>query len=212
MCRVDRHLARLAASAAHFGWPVLTPAQRHGLDQALSQIALAHPTGVHKVRLLLGPDGRFSVEAAALSGPGTPGADPGSVRVALARTTMPPADDFIRHKTTRRQAYAGFAPPPGCFDTLLHNEAGLLTEFTIGNLALQLDGTWYTPQLEAGLLPGVMRAAALASGELHERPLHRSDLLKADAAALLNSVREWVPVDLADLQQQARLAGWATPA
>ncbi|AWI53910.1 bifunctional aminodeoxychorismate synthase component I/aminotransferase [Aquabacterium olei] len=212
LCRVDRHLARLAGSATHFGWPALTPAQRHDLDHALRQIALAHPTGVHKVRLLLGPDGRFSVEAAALSGPGTPGVEPASVRVALARTPMPPADDFIRHKTTRRQAYAGFVPPPGCFDTLLHNEAGLLTEFTIGNLALKLGGTWCTPPLEAGLLPGVMRAAALASGELQEHPLHRTDLLKAGDAALLNSVRGWVPVDLTDLQQQARLAGWAAPA
>jgi len=117
---------------------------------------------------------------------------------------MPPADDFIRHKTTRRDAYTRFKTPAGSFDTLLYNQDGQLTEFTIGNLALQIDGVWYTPPLSCGLLPGVMRAEALASGLLQERVLRRDELHHAQAAALLNSVRGWVPIDLADLQAQAR--------
>ena len=200
--RLDRHLARLATSAVHFGWPELSTPQRDALLAALHASAQAHPSGVHKLRLLLGVDGHFRIDTAPLTGPGA--GDTAPVRVALASEPMPPADDFVRHKTTRRQAYARFAPPPGCFDTLLHNEAGELTEFTIGNLALQVDGTWWTPPLACGLLPGVMRASELAAGRLRERPLPLSDLLRADAAALLNSVRGWVPIDLADLQQQAR--------
>ena len=62
--------------------------------------------------------------------------------VQLASQAMPPADDFIRHKTTRRAVYAAFAPKDGAFDTLLFNQAGELTEFTIGNLALKLAGEY----------------------------------------------------------------------
>ncbi|MDR3444940.1 aminotransferase class IV, partial [Dyella sp.] len=107
-----------------------------------------------------------------------------------------PADDFIRHKTTRRQAYAAFTPPAGILDTLLYNQAGELTEFTIGNLALQLDGQWFTPPLSAGLLPGVMRAYLSNEGLLIERRLLIADLARARGLALLNSVRGWLPVEL----------------
>ncbi|MGN6022748.1 aminotransferase class IV, partial [Enterococcus faecalis] len=105
-------------------------------------------------------------------------------------------DEFIRHKTTQRAAYAPFAPPIGIFDTLLHNERGELTEFTIGNLALQIDGQWATPPLSSGLLPGVMREALLAEGRLQERVLTLHDLPSAQGMALINSVRGWVEVVL----------------
>ena len=110
---------------------------------------------------------------------------------------MPMADDFIRHKTTRRTAYAAFPPPAGCFDTLLYNAAGELTEFTIGNVAVQLQGRWLTPPLSAGLLPGVMRQSLLDAGQLHEAPIRLDELPHATALALINSVRGWVPVELA---------------
>ncbi len=202
--RSARHLARLTSSVAHFGWPAPSAAQTTQLQRALDELAAAHATGVHKVRLLWPVDGRFTLEAAPLTGPGASEAESAPVRVVLASHAMPPADDFIRHKTTRRDAYTRFKTPAGSFDTLLYNQDGQLTEFTIGNLALQIDGVWYTPPLSCGLLPGVMRAEALASGLLQERLLRRDELHHAQAAALLNSVRGWVPIDLADLQAQAR--------
>ena len=109
---------------------------------------------------------------------------------------MPAADDFIRHKTTRRQAYAPFAPQEGCFDTLLFNAAGELTEFTIGNVAIKLDGQWWTPPVSCGLLPGVMRAELLSQGKLSERVLTREDLVRAEGIELINSVRGRLPVAL----------------
>ena len=193
--RIDRHLARLRAAAAHFG---------HRLDEALVRQALAaqagaHPQGVFKLRLLVAADGRVRAEAAPLPAPSdTP------QRVTLAREPMPAADDFIRHKTTRRQAYAAFAPTDGCFDTLLLNAAGELTEFTIGNLALKLEDRWWTPPTSCGLLPGVMRAELLSRGELTERVLTREDLARAEGIELINSVRGRLPVTLVtppDLRQ-----------
>lgn len=187
LMRLDAHLARLRAAAEHFG---------HRLDeaavlQALNQLAAAHPTGVHKVRLRVAADGQVHAEAAALP---QPAATPPCVR--LADRPMPAADDFIRHKTTRRQAYAPFAPSAGSFDTLLFNAAGELTEFTIGNLALKLDDRWWTPPAASGLLPGVMRAELLSQGLLRERVLTLGDLERAQGIALINSVRGWIDVTL----------------
>jgi para-aminobenzoate synthetase / 4-amino-4-deoxychorismate lyase len=199
--RLNLHLQRLATSARHFGW-AWDDKHEQRVQEALSALYQAHPAEVHKVRLLLSVDGRIDAQASPLSGPGTTPqtrptpADQPALFVHLAEQPMPPADDFIRHKTTRRQAYAPFAPKEGAFDTLLFNQAGELTEFTIGNLALQLDGHWYTPPLAAGLLPGVMRANLLANGVLTERTLTLADLDRAQGLALLNSVRGWLPVRL----------------
>lgn len=209
--RLALHLQRLAASARHFGWAWDGAHEQRVLD-ALAALYQAHPAGVHKVRLLLSANGHIDAQASALTGPGsapswcddpqTSTAHQPPLLVRLAHQAMPPADDFIWHKTTRRQAYASFtshassSSTDSAFDTLLYNQAGELTEFTIGNVALQLDGRWYTPPLSAGLLPGVMRASLLADGVLTERPLTLGDLDRAQGLALLNSVRGWLPVKL----------------
>lgn len=201
VARLEGHLQRLTASAHHFGWLQAPDADRAlalRVRQALADVASRHPNGVFKLRLLLSTDGRVDVEAAPLPAPsGRP------LTVALAEQPMPEADDFIRHKTTQRQAYAAFPAPPGCFDTLLHNAAGDLTEFTIGNVAVKLDGRWFTPPLSAGLLPGVMRASLLAEGRLETRRLTLADLPRAEGLALINSVRGWVDVQLAPPAQAA---------
>ncbi len=74
---------------------------------------------------------------------------------------------------------------------LLVNERGELTESTIANLVVRMDGALWTPPLDAGLLPGVFRADLLARGEVRERTLHPADLHGADEIWLVNSVRKW---------------------
>ena len=193
VARMEAHLARLAHSAQHFGFAWNDRIEAACL-QALQTVAQAHPTGVFKLRLLLDARGCPLAEASPLPSP-----PDGPRPVVLATTALPRADrdEFIRHKTTQRQAYAPFAPPAGVFDTLLHNERGELTEFTIGNVALKLDGQWFTPPLHCGLLPGVMRESLLAEGRLRERVLLVGDVPRAEGLALLNSVRGWVDVVLA---------------
>ena len=192
VARLDAHLARLTRSARHFG----RPCDVDQVTQALHQLAAQHPQGVFKVRLLLDARGGIRCEAAPLPATATP------VKLHLAERPMPSADEFITHKTTRREAYAPFAPPTGCFDTLLWNEAGQLTECTIGNVALQLQGQWVTPPLSCGLLPGVMRETLLQQGRLHERIIETNELRLATGIAMLNSVRGWLDVDLAHLLGQ----------
>jgi para-aminobenzoate synthetase/4-amino-4-deoxychorismate lyase len=187
---LDEHLERLRRGAAHFG---------HALNEThvlttLAELATAHPRGAHKLRLLVDAFGAVRGEAAPLQ----PGAVP--LRTRLARTPIDARSEFLRHKTTRREAYAAFAPPAGCFDTLLWNTEGELTEFVNGNLALCLRGRWLTPAAAAGLLPGTYRARLLAQGVLQEARLTRDDLRQAEAGAFFNSVRGWLPLDLGALR------------
>ena len=106
----------------------------------------------------------------------------------------------MRHKTTRRAHYAAFAPAPGSgvFDTMLYNAAGEITEGTFGNIAAQMDdGRWITPPLASGLLPGVGRAVALREGRVAEAVLRLQDLPRVRAWAFVNSLRGWLPAELA---------------
>ena len=115
--------------------------------------------------------------------------------LALAATPVASDNEFLRHKTTRREIYQPFvdAKPPEAFDALLWNEAGELTECSFGNIALLIEGKWLTPRKQAGLLPGVLREAMLASGELREARLMVEDLQRAKALAFLNSLRGFIP-------------------
>ncbi len=178
------HLARMAASAAHFGF-----AWRPEVAQeALAQLARQHPSGPWRVRLLLDSTGQVQAQAFALAPTPTP------VRLQLAARPLLEADsEFVRHKTTRRAHYERFAPTDATvFDSVLWNARGEVTECTRGNLALLLDGRWVTPALDCGLLPGVGRAHCLAQGRVVEAVVLLSDLPRVQALAFVNSLRGWV--------------------
>ena len=181
------HLARLAASAGHFGYPWDGKAALTALDRLLSE----RPRGVHRARLLLHADGRLEAQA-------TPMVDhTGSALVRLAQSPLVGAHgEFTHHKTTRRAHYDAFAPDEVVFDTLLWNGAREVTEFTRGNVAVKLEGRWITPPLTSGLLPGVGRTQELAAGRLVEQVVRVDDLPRAEGIAFINSLRGWIDVQL----------------
>lgn len=179
----EAHLARMAASAAHFGfsWNAALA------SRSLAELAAAHPNGIRRARMLLHEDGSLETEAPAMQDV------MGPVRVCLAHAPLLEAhDEFVRYKTTRRSHYDAWVPVQGFFDTLLWNEAGEVTEFTRGNVAVKLNGRWLTPPLSSGLLPGVGRAMALSSGQVDEGVVRVEDLARAEGIAFINSLRGWL--------------------
>jgi para-aminobenzoate synthetase / 4-amino-4-deoxychorismate lyase len=179
---LDGHLDRVSRSAAYFGFRFDAEDARRGLHDAAS----AAPPRPHRVRLLLDRAGGIAVECA----PHADSAEP--VRVAVAEEPVDSRDPLLFHKTTHRAVYErAAASRPDCDDVLLVNERGELTESTIANLVVEMDGARWTPPLECGLLPGVLRADLLARGEIRERILRPEDLSRADAIWLINSVRKW---------------------
>jgi para-aminobenzoate synthetase/4-amino-4-deoxychorismate lyase len=186
-----RHLDRLAASAEYFGF---------ACDRGRVEAALAAAVGAAaaegealRVRLTLSDSGEPSVAVSPLPPP--PGR---AVRLAVDPEPVDPADPLLFHKTTLRDPYdRRRARWPGHDDVLLVNGRGEVTESSIANLAVRLDGRWWTPPLASGCLPGVYRAELLARGEIAERPIRRDELERAEGIALLNAVRLWRPAELA---------------
>ena len=186
--RRQRHLERIARSAAYFGRPV----DVSHIGSVLDEHARIWPDGTRRARLVLTPSGAATVESQAFE-PAT--SDKPIARVALARSPVSSRDLFLFHKTTHRGVYDRHrAAHPDTFDVLLWNERRWVTEFTIGNLVVELDGRRWTPAVECGLLAGIFREELLDTGVIVERVVTIDDVRRAERVWLINSLREWVPV------------------
>ncbi|NVJ99450.1 MAG: aminodeoxychorismate synthase component I [Alphaproteobacteria bacterium] len=183
---LDLHLARLAESAAYFDFSYNEAEILAMLDEHASAFDTSE---IRRVRLLLAQSGAITISSTAL-----PAASETTVRVCIANDVLPRDNVFLRHKTTNRQRYDGaFAKgqKAGFDDILFFNDRGELTEGAISNVFLVKDGKWFTPALECGLLPGVLRTHLLKthSPAITEKILTRSDLLAADELYIGNSLR-----------------------
>nr|WP_314546457.1 aminodeoxychorismate synthase component I [uncultured Massilia sp.] len=188
-CRhLDRHLARLRASSAYFGYPFGEDLVHAGVIAACAVL----PPGVpHRLRLALLANGEVIVQTGALAPLGDSG-EP--VRLMLADDPVRSSDLFLRHKTSVRARYdAGWraAEAQGAFDTLFFNERGELTEGGRSNVFVRVAGRWVTPPLSAGLLPGVMRALLLEDPAWNaiEVPITRETLERAQEIVVCNALR-----------------------
>ena len=74
-------------------------------------------------------------------------------------------------------------------DVILWNEEGNLTESTIANIILNIEGSWVTPSTNCGLLRGVYRESMLENGLIKERKIHKSEIADLSEITLINSVR-----------------------
>jgi para-aminobenzoate synthetase component 1 len=212
------HRARLLASAAALGYRLDAATLEAWLDAQLAGLpargagpaahgrvlpgtdrgpAQAQLPGPMRLRLLLAADGRLSLEAAPLP------ATPEPVRIALATEALGPgavldADAlFLRHKTTHRPAYAGaqswLQAHPDLFDLIYGNAAGELCEGSRTTVYVRdAAGTWLTPPLACGLLPGVQRQALLDRGAVREARIRLADLRSAPAVRVSNALRGWL--------------------
>ena len=178
---LEEHLRRLGQSAAYFGFTLDHKALRDGLESEVS--AALGVEGV--LRLTVDRSGIWSVTH-------RPVPEPSPCRVALALTAVDASYPLLFHKTTRREVYErARAQVFGVDDALLWNEDGEVTESTIANLVVELDGELITPPLSSGLLPGTMRARLLQDGRIREAVVRREDLPRCTALWLVNSVRGW---------------------
>lgn len=178
---LDRHLARLGDSASYFGFP---------FDPCAARALLAHAVqdaGPVRVRLTLRRDGGLHTDI----GP-RPARLRRPVRLAVDLGPVDSGQRWLQHKTTRRGVYTARTDRhPYADDVILTNERGQVTETAIANLAVLLDGRWWTPPQDAGCLPGIERGRLLDLGRLAERDLTVGDLSAAQALAVVSSLRGW---------------------
>ena len=192
--RVEAHLARLAAGARVLGLPL--PA----LDLAAALTTTAEANAI--------TDGALRLTVSRGVGPRgvLPPAEPAPTLVITAAPLPPPAAParLVIVERTRRNEFSPLAQVKslnyldnilarqeaaarGADDGVLLNTREGVAETSIANLFAVLDGALVTPPLDAGVLPGIMRAAVLAKGAA-ERPLSAADLARAEEIFLTSAL------------------------
>ena len=212
----EKHIARLLDSASYFDFPVSSQLRwlnrQRGLDTdfvhsttaAVSKPPLSNEiietylnkissqfTSPQRVRVILDKNGKLNYESKLFQ----PSEDHPPLKVCLAKEPIHSGNIFLYHKTTQRGVYESARKDfPDYDDVLLYNEKGELTEFTIGNLVVELDGKFFTPPLTCGVLPGTFRAHLLETGQVLERTLRIQQLKDCTEVFRVNSVRKWQKV------------------
>lgn len=184
---LDRHLARLKASATFFGIAVDDGSVRDVLNAAVAKADAPYM----RVKLSLSESGALDAVAVPFSAEliGKP------LSFSIADERVDSRNPLLFHKTTRRafldKACQKAKRRTGCDETLFLNERGELTQGSYTNIFVKrnADGLWLTPPLDCGLLPGTLRADLLESGKAVEQILFPQDLATAQSLALGNSLR-----------------------
>lgn len=180
-----RHLARLAGSARRLG---IVP---RGVEAAMNAVSGDGPL---RVRLDVALDGAVSVKTAVF----VPLAAGTVWRLALSDRRLRSHDPWLGVKTSQRATYdaARAALPRGIDEVIFANERGEICEGAITSVFADFGQGMVTPPLNCGLLPGVLRAEMLASGQASEAVFTPDDLHKARRIWVGNALRGLIPAVL----------------
>ena len=184
---LEEHLTRLKNSAKYFGISI----DVENVQITLHDLAKKNSLGASKIRLLSDKNGELTIESQPITQLETP------LMVTLADEPLDKNNPFLYHKTTNRIIYSHFQKKYShVFDVLLWNEDWELTEFTNGNIVLEIDGTLWTPPINSGLLAGTYRERLIKEETIHEKVLTITDLRKSKKVWFINSVRKWLEVQV----------------
>jgi para-aminobenzoate synthetase/4-amino-4-deoxychorismate lyase len=183
LVREQRHLERMARSAAQFG--IAFDASR---ARALLAEAVAGARMSLRVRLTLSDTGELAVSVSPFDL-----VTPSGWRFVVSDTRVNSADVLLLHKTSRREQFdselARAARDFGADEVLFLNERGEFTEASRTNVFVEIGGRLLTPPLHCGLLDGCLRQELIATGRCAEAVLCPEDVASADAVYLGNSLR-----------------------
>jgi len=182
---LSEHLVRLRSSAAELGFACDATAVAAEVEASVRRLG----DGAWRLRIALRSDGR-----AAITWEPLPALE--ATRHWMLTAPLPPGlpNRLSRHKTTLRRHYdAGVqrAMAAGAFDTLYHAADGRLVDGGRSSVLVRLGDAWYTPPVEDGALPGIVRSILLRDPGLRvfERTLYLQDLQEATAVMACNGLR-----------------------
>jgi para-aminobenzoate synthetase/4-amino-4-deoxychorismate lyase len=178
---LERHLARMKASAIHFGFPFDRHATRNELQAATFRLREAR-----RIRLLLGPSGAIAIQVSPM-----PAVPPTPAEVAVVAHPLASRDFRLAHKTSNRAFYNEARREAGAFEIVMVDADGFVTEGSFTSVFVERDSVLVTPPLARGLLPGVLRAELIESGRAIEGDLTPADL--AGGFFIGNALRGLIP-------------------
>lgn len=185
----EGHIIRLMRAADDWGRPVNITAAMRALDDSVYGQVKAM-----RVRLAVSSAGTISVIKAGLY------AMPDVMRITVSPGRVSADNPAFKHKTSPMPLYDAArksVKESSDFDEILFvNQRGELTEGSFTNIFVNLNGQLCTPPLSCGLLPGVLRAHLLQTGQAIERVLKPGDLTGTHKVYVGNSVRGLIPATL----------------
>jgi para-aminobenzoate synthetase/4-amino-4-deoxychorismate lyase len=181
LVRIKLHMDRLEHSALKLGFVF----DRAGAE---AELATLPATSVDlRVRLTLARDGTLKIETQPLATPSK-----GILRVMIAKKRLDPGDPFLRHKTTRRDLYESAfaqATETGFDEAIFLNRRGEIAEACRSTVFIETQNGLATPDLESGVLPGVLRQSLIESGQAYTKTLFLGDLRETKKFFLGSSLR-----------------------
>ena len=174
----ERHYERLGRSAARMGWVV--PESGCLLGQ-IEELVVANGLASARVRITLGKE--VLMTAVAL---------PDEVEVATAITSDCPVNERSPLAQVKCTSYAEnivLLRESGVDEVIRANTLGELCEGCLSNVFFVKEGRIYTPSLDSGCLPGVMRAHLMSRVEVEEGRWAIEILKEAEEVWLSNAIR-----------------------
>src|SRR5699024_5257649 len=133
---LEEHLARLVASTTHFDIPI----SRDDVLEILKAYANSHPSVSCSIRFTVSICSNLHIDRNKMNALH-------SNTVSIENNPIDREDIFHYHKTTNHSIYNRHQQPH-VLDVILWNKNKEVTEFTIGNIVVEFDGTYYTPPIE----------------------------------------------------------------
>jgi para-aminobenzoate synthetase/4-amino-4-deoxychorismate lyase len=181
---LDRHMTRLCKSAIAFGWSVPDlESVKKTIETAGNDFDATSET--LRLRLALQADGQLSTQITILEAITEP------VRFKIHASRMRSNNPFLQHKISARTLYntaLSEAKTAGLFDVIFLNEHEQITEGARSNIFILLNGKWYTPPLECGVLAGVQRSVLIEQLHAQTTILSVEDLHNAEHVILCNAL------------------------
>lgn len=195
---LDDHFARLASGAAFLGIPVpleldslkaivAALLERAAMKEAALRITLTRGAGSSAG--LWKPDELLTPTLVVMCGdPPQPVNVAGVIARSTRRNEHSPlsrikALNYGDSIAARREAIRR-----GAGDAILLNCRSRIACAAAGNIFVRIDGIWRTPPIDDGALPGLARARLLGALDSEQTELTESNLARADAALVSNSL------------------------
>lgn len=86
----------------------------------------------------------------------------------------------------------------GMDEAIVINSSGKISEGSVTNLLLKIDGRWCTPPISDGALPGIVRALVVENFDVTVRSIPREEVQSIESGFLLSSLRIAQPIESID--------------
>ena len=187
---LEEHLNRLKNAAEYFLFNYNFKDIHESITKAAEKL---EPDKKYKMKITLDKWGSTNIYNSEIN------AGNDKVKVAVSNKRIDSKNKYQYFKTTNRKMYDEELKKyknKGFYEVIFLNEKGDIAEGSFTNIFIKKDNSWFTPQIESGILNGIYRDYLLKNKILYkEKSLSLNDLKNADKAMLVNSVRGEVIVN-----------------